>query len=122
MTKYILILRTDITKDFSDLSPQDMQEIIEGYGAWGAMMESEGRLQLGRKLADEGGCVMQPQASGDVQIKDGPYTETKEVVGGVYLIEADSYEHAAKLCKDHPNFRFGSIEIRELDFMGQPEE
>ena len=61
------------------------------------------------------------ESSAKVTVKDGPYVESKEVVGGIYLIQADSYDHAVKLCQGHPNFRFGSIEVREIDFMGQPE-
>ena len=38
----------------------------------------------------------------------------------VYIIDADSYDHAAKLCEGHPNFQFGSIEIREIDPMTGP--
>ena len=65
---------------------------------------------------------MAPAGKGGVTVKDGPYQETKEVVGGVYLIKAESYQHAVELCQGHPNFRFGTIEIREIDFMGQPED
>lgn len=121
MPKYLLILRSDVTADYSSLTPDDFGQILAAYQAWGEKLEAEGRLELGRKLTDEGGRVMTPK-DGKVSIQDGPYVETKEVVGGVYLIKADSYEHAAKLCEGHPNFRFGSIEIRELDFMGRPEE
>ena len=99
-----------------------MQKIIEGYEAWAGGLAGEGRLHLGRKLMDEGGTVMQPGDDGAITVKDGPYQETKEVVGGVYVIEADNEKHAVELCQGHPNFRFGSIEIREIDFMGQPED
>ena len=92
------------------------------YNAWGEKLEAEGRMQLGHKLTDGEGCVLDPQADGSVTTKDGPYTETKEVVGGIYVIDADDYAHAARLCEGHPNFRFGSIEIRQLDFLGGPEE
>ena len=47
---------------------------------------------------------------------------SKEVVGGYYLLKADSYEHAVQLCEGHPNLQFGSIEIRQVDFMGGPED
>ena len=122
MPKYMLILRTDITKDYSQYSPDDMQRIIQGYETWGAKLAEKGLLQDGKKLSEEGGRVLQPTDGGEVKVKDGPYVETKEVVGGVYLITADSYDHAAELCKGHPNYEFGSIEIREIDFMGHPEE
>jgi hypothetical protein len=122
MAKFVLILRSDITQDYSAITPDQFGEIIAAYGAWAEKLAKEGRLHLGRKLTDEGGRVLAPENGGaKVTAKDGPYVETKEVVGGIYVIEADSYDHAALLCKGHPNFRFGSIEIREIDFMGQPE-
>lgn len=114
MTKYMLILRGDVTQDYSKFTPQDFQEILAAYQAWGEKMAAEGRLELGHKLTDQGGKVIAPK--GDV--KDGPYVETKEVVGGVYVIEAESYDHAVKLCENHPNFKFGSIEVREIDTVG----
>jgi hypothetical protein len=121
MPRYMLILRTDTTVDYSKLTPGDFQQILQEYTAWGQKMEKLGAMQLGRKLTDQGGKVLIPKG-GKVTVKDGPYVETKEVVGGAYFIKADSYEHAVKLCEGHPNFRFGSIEVRQIDFMGRPEE
>lgn len=122
MTQYMLILRASIEMDYSQITPADMQKVIEGYEKWAGGLAAEGRLKGGQKLTDEGGKVMHPQSDGSVTTKDGPYVETKEVVGGYYVIQADSYDHAVELCKGHPNFKFGTVEIRELDFMGQPEE
>lgn len=121
MTKYMLILRGDVTADYSKFTPEDFGKILAEYQAWGEKLGAAGQLELGRKLTDEGGRVMMPKGDG-VEVKDGPYVETKEVVGGIYVIDAESYDHAVELCQGHPNFRFGSIEIRELDFMGEPEE
>ncbi|MCA8944097.1 MAG: hypothetical protein KDB80_16150 [Planctomycetes bacterium] len=121
MTKFLLLLRSSIEKDYSQLTPDDMQRIIQGYEKWAGSLAAENRLLAGQKLTDEGGCVLQPGA-GSVSKKDGPYIETKEVVGGYYVIEADDQEHAVRLCEGHPNFEFGSIEIRQIDFMGGPEE
>ena len=123
MAKFMLILRSDITQDYSSITPDQFGEILAAYGAWGEKLAKEGRLHLGHKLMDEGGRVLTPVSGGArVTPKDGPYVETKEVVGGVYIISADDYDHAARLCQGHPNFRFGSIEIRQVDFMGEPED
>ena len=74
------------------------------------------KLQLGGQIK---GRVLQPESDGaKVTAKDGPYVESKEVIGGYYVIEADDYDHAAALCEGHPNYRFGSIEIRQLDDLG----
>lgn len=120
MPKYLLILRGDATADYSQFTPDDFAKILGEYEAWGEKLVKQGRLEAGHKLQDQGGKVMTPKG-GKVTVKDGPYIETKEVVGGIYLVKANSYDHAVKLCEGHPNFRFGSIEIRELDMMGQPE-
>ncbi len=121
MSKYMLILRGDVTAADSSMTPEDMQKVIEAYGQWAGRLAQQGILHVGHKLADRGGKVMRPK-SGSVDVTDGPFIESKEVVGGYYVITAESYDHAVELCRGHPNFRFGSIEIRELDFMGGPEE
>ena len=59
---------------------------------------------------------------GDTQITDGPFAETKEILGGYYLVEAPDLdtvlEHAARV----PSVRYGSIEVRPLwDMTGMPE-
>jgi hypothetical protein len=120
MPKFMLILRGDTQADYSQFTPDDFARILGEYEAWGQKMAS--RLQIGRKLTDEGGKVIWPKPNKKVEVKDGPYVETKEVVGGVYILTADNYDHAVKLCDGHPNLQFGSIEVREIDFMGGPEE
>jgi hypothetical protein len=121
MPKFMLILRGDATADYSSFTPDDFGRILAEYQAWGEKMTKQGRLELGQKLTDEGGKVIWPAGEKKVTVKDGPYIETKEVVGGIYVIKADSYDHAVKLCEGHPNLRFGSIEVREFDLMGKPE-
>lgn len=102
-------------------TPAEMQDIIQQYEAWAGKLASQGLLRGGHKLTDGDGKVLRGSPA-SVTVKDGPYIETKEVVGGYYLIKANDYAHAVKLCEGHPNFHFGSIEIRQLDFMGQPED
>ena len=120
MPKYMLILRGDVTADYSKFTPEDFGKILAEYAAWGDRMTSEGRLHGSDKLTDQGGKVIWPKGDGH-EVKDGPYVESKEVVGGFYIVEADDYDHAVRLCEGHPNFRFGSIEIREVDPMVGPQ-
>ena len=121
MPKFMLILRGDVTADYSAMTPDDFAKILGEYEAWGNKLGAEGRLDGGNKLTDQGGKVIWPRGK-KVEVKDGPYVESKEVVGGYYILKADSYEHAVKLCDGHPNLRFGSIEVREVDFLGGPED
>lgn len=51
--------------------------------------------------------------NGKVQVKDGPYAETKEVLGGILHLEARDLEHAVELISAHPGLHMGPFEIRE---------
>ncbi|MGE3171283.1 MAG: YciI family protein [Planctomycetota bacterium] len=117
MPKFLLILRGD-PDQWRTKSAGDLQQLIEQFETWAGRMMAQGRFVDGRKLADGEGRVLARE--GDrVRVTDGPYGETKELVGGVHLIEADSYEHAVELCRDHPELGIaGSVEIRRLDTMG----
>lgn len=46
---------------------------------------------------------------------DGPYSEAKEVLGGYFVIEADSYEQAVERLQDCPHLDYGTIVIREVE-------
>jgi hypothetical protein len=53
-----------------------------------------------------------------VRVTDGPYSETKEVLGGYFLIEAPNYNAAVDRARDCPSFEYGgTIEVREVDVM-----
>ena len=54
-------------------------------------------------------------AGGATKVTDGPYAEAREVIGGLFIVEANSYEEVVELSKDCPHLDFGSIEIREVD-------
>lgn len=49
-----------------------------------------------------------------MRITDGPFAETKDVVAGYFLIQAESYEDAVKWTRDNPHLDFSTIEIRKV--------
>lgn len=53
--------------------------------------------------------------NGKVQVADGPFAETKETVGGFFLIEARDREEAVQIASEWPSARLGSIEVRPLE-------
>ncbi len=116
MAQFMLMLQEKAT-DFSDVSPEEMQRIIEEYGAWRSKLEQKGRLVAGHKLKDEGGRQMSVSPNG-VQVVDGPFTESKEVVGGYFIIEASDYDEAVEICGDCPHLKYGErIDIRQIDLI-----
>ena len=116
MPKYMLLLH-DNTAAFANISPDQMQKVVEKYIAWGKKLREAGVIKAGDKLTDEPGRVMR-RTDGQVRVTDGPYSESKEVLGGYYMIEAASYDKAIELARDCPQLEYGgTIEVRQVDVM-----
>jgi hypothetical protein len=114
MSKFMLILY-DRPADFADVTPEQMQRVIEEYNAWGQGLAERGQLGPSMKLKDEGG--KQIAGRGSTAVRDGPYAEASEVIGGFYTIEAKSYDDAVSIASGCPHVKYsGRIEVREVDF------
>jgi hypothetical protein len=109
MAQFMLLLY-DNRKGFEKLSPEQMQKAIEKYMAW-----TKKPFTLdSKRLAEDVGRVIRPQA-GKPRATDGPYSETKEILGGYYTIEAASYEEAVERSLGHPHLEYGgTIEVRQV--------
>ena len=118
MPKYMLLLH-DRTDGFAAMSPEQMQQVIQKYVAWGDKLRTSGVIQDGQKLTDEPGRVIRT-GGGQVRVVDGPYSETKEVLGGYYTIAADNYDAAVEIARSCPHVDYGgTIEVRQIDNMGK---
>ena len=114
MSQFMLFLYDD-PQDFADVSPDEMQRIVEEYSAWREGLQSGGRLIGANKLKDEGGKHVS-LVDGDVRIVDGPYSEAKEIIGGYFIVEASDYDQAVELTRDCPHLKYGKrTEIRRID-------
>jgi hypothetical protein len=109
MPNYFLFLY-DNPADWAKLSPEEMQKALEKYIGWGDKARKGGYLQGSHRLAEDVGKVIRGST-----VTDGPYSETKEFLGGYYLIAADSYEQAVQRSLDHPHLGYGgTIEVRQM--------
>ena len=116
MPQYMLLLH-EPPADRTAVSPDEIEKVINEYRAWRSRLESEGRIVMGEKLKDESGRDLELNGE-SVRVVDGPYAEAKEVLGGFFIIRAESYDHAAELSKDCPHLIYGSrIEIRQVDLV-----
>jgi hypothetical protein len=116
MPKFMLILHDDLSH-LAGMSPAEMQRVIAQYNAWSAKIAQAGKLVGGDKLRDEGGRHL-TQKGGKMTVRDGPYAEAKEIVGGYFMIQAKDYDEATALCGDCPHLQLGGrIEVREIDVM-----
>jgi hypothetical protein len=115
MPKFLMLARSD-ARAWEGVSAEEGQRIVKQYVDWSDRMRAAGRLAGSNKLQDGDGRVLAGNGS-QIEVKDGPYSETKEVVGGYWLLEAADFDEAVKLAKDSPHLRFGTLEIRAIEEM-----
>ncbi|HSG99986.1 MAG TPA: YciI family protein [candidate division Zixibacteria bacterium] len=109
MADYLLLIRNG---DFVDFSPEEIQGIIQKFSNWAARLREEGKLKDASKLADGGAVVKSSNGS----IVDGPFTETKEAVGGFFLIEAADLAEATAVARGCPGLEYGDwVEVRPIE-------
>jgi hypothetical protein len=113
MSQYMLLLR-DVPSEWTKYSPEEMQKWMERYMEWRKRPFVVG----GQRLDSMSGRVLLKK-DGGVSVTDGPFSESREVLGGYYTIEAKDFDEAVRLSMDHPHVEHGSVEIREL--MSMPE-
>ncbi|MFL6695422.1 MAG: YciI family protein, partial [Ramlibacter sp.] len=91
-------------------SPQEIQAAIDDFYAWHARLVVEGKFRAGQRLAPDTKLVTR------AGIIDGPFAETKEVVGGYWFVLAASLQEAAEIAADNPCLACGlAFEIRPIE-------
>ncbi|MCE9521486.1 MAG: YciI family protein [Alphaproteobacteria bacterium] len=117
MQNYLLLLHEDESQR-AGIPHDRMMAMIKEYRDWSAKLRVEGRLVGGEKLRDDNGKVLRDR-QGKVTITDGPYAESKEVVGGFFMIAAKDYAEACAIAQGCPHLKYyGRIEVREVDKIG----
>jgi hypothetical protein len=117
MAKYLVLVRG--TGKPSPLSPEEMQKTIQKYMNWGEALRTAGRIVHAEKLRVGQGRVLRGNG-GKMAVTDGPYAESKEIVGGFWIIEAGSYDEMLELLESHPHLESpGSLEVREVEDTGR---
>lgn len=109
MAQFMLLLYHDPSNS-SQIGPEEMQKALEKYMAWTKKPFMTGS----QRLAGDPGRVIRSDR-GKPRASDGPYSETKEILGGYYAIEAADYDEAVKRALDHPHLEYGgTIEVRQV--------
>jgi hypothetical protein len=109
MTNYMILIYEQESNYF-DMSPAESQAIFEAHGRFaGQVSELGGTILAGDALEP---TTTATTIRGDI-VTDGPFTETKEVLGGYYLIDARDLDHALEIAKLCPA-PFGGVEVRPI--------
>lgn len=98
-----------------EITPEIIQGIIQKYNDWADGLQQSGHLVGLNKLREDPGKNIVGFGANQV-VTDGPYAETKELIGGYWIVNAANYDEAVKLASTCPSLEFGSrVEVREVE-------
>ncbi|MGH7979537.1 MAG: YciI family protein [Limisphaerales bacterium] len=108
--EYILLFRGN---DWSkSLSPEEMQQVAGQWMAWFKGLTENGKVIAGNPLENKGKVVS--GRNGRV-VADGPFAESKEAVGGYFLLHVDSMDEAVAIAQQCPGLPYGAkVEVRPV--------
>ncbi|MBA2681240.1 MAG: YciI family protein [Ktedonobacteraceae bacterium] len=111
--RYLLLIYTDEAAD-ARLSEQVQAEQYQGYNAFGEVIRTRGVSLGGKALMPTSTATTVRVRDGKTLSTDGPFAETKEQLGGYYLLNCKDLDEAIELAAKIPGASGGSIEIRPI--------
>jgi hypothetical protein len=111
--RYMLMICTDESA-VAALSPEEMSAVQAEFGAFAEEMGRRGVLLGGDRLRRTTDATTVQVRDGEVLVADGPFAETKEQVGGYYLVDCKDLDEAIEVASKIPGARYGTIEVRPI--------
>ena len=109
MAEYLILINED-ENAYATAPPEVLQQVMDAHNRFAKQVEETGgSIVSGRALQP---TMTATSIRGDV-VTDGPFAETKEALGGYYLVEARDLDHALEIGKLTPA-RFGGVEVRPI--------
>lgn len=117
--KYMLLIY-DEEQAFGKMSQAEMGKLIGEYRQFGQAIQASGQYLAGAQLQPTTTATAVRVRDGKRLVTDGPFAETREQLGGYYLIEAKDLDEAIGIAARVPSARIGTIEVRPLVEAGAP--
>ena len=111
--QYLLLVYTD-PELMATLPPAEYDQMMHGCITHADELKAQGTLLESQQLEHGSTARTVRVRDGRTQVVDGPFAETKEILGGYNLIEADSLDEAVKIAQEFPWIGTGSIEVRPV--------
>jgi hypothetical protein len=112
MARFLFLLHPD-GLDLAALPPGEHQALFDRFVAWSESLKARGHLRGVESLMDAGGDTVRKKR--DAVVVDGPYAEMKEMISGLFVIEAPDRDAARRLASECPLLDMaGSVEVREI--------
>ena len=111
--QYMLLIYGD-EKQWTNIPEAETKKMYAQYGTYTKELIASGAMLGGSELAPIANATTVRMRNGKVATTDGPFAETKEQLGGYYLIDVPNLDEAIKWASKIPSSTFGSIEVRPL--------
>ena len=112
--RYLLMIYADEAA-FADLDPEQLSASMKQYTAYSDWLREKGWMRAGDQLADTSQATTIRQGEGKALVIDGPFAETKEQLGGYYIVECANLDEAIEAATRSPAVAAGgSVEVRPL--------
>jgi hypothetical protein len=111
--RYLLTIYEDESR-WATMTPEDSGRIMAGYGAFGQEVEGAGAFVAGEGLQPTATATTVRVRDGERLVTDGPFAETREQLGGFYLLECKDLDEAIEWASKIPGAESGSIEVRPI--------
>ena len=111
--QYMLLIY-DAEDTWTSMSDEEQQGVMGEYFAYTEALKASGKYVAGDALQPIETAKSVRVREGDTRTTDGPFAETKEILGGYYLVDVDSEDEALEWAAKIPSARFGTIEVRPV--------
>jgi len=111
--RYMLLICAD-ESGVSALSPAEGEAMMGEYMKFGETMTQRGVLVTGDRLHPTTDATTVQLRDGEVLTSDGPFAETKEQIGGFYIVDCKDLDEAIEIAAKIPGARLGTIEVRPI--------
>jgi len=111
--QYMLLIHAN-EAGFARLTPEEGRKAMAGYGAYNEVLKQAKVLVGGDRLKPSAMTSTVRVADGKPIVKDGPFAETKEQLGGYYLIDVANLDEAIKWAAKCPGAHHGTVEVRAI--------
>jgi hypothetical protein len=111
--KYLLTIYGE-ESNWAHMTPEDGAKEMKAYGAFGRAAEEAGVLVGGEGLQPTSAATTVRVHNGDRMVTDGPFAETKEQLGGYYLVDCKDLDQAIEWAAKIPGAQHGSVEVRPV--------
>ena len=110
--QYLVLIYSEESTEAPDM--ERIGAVMEEYNAYSQMLRDKGHYVAGEALQPTATATTVRIRDGQTLTTDGPFAETKEALGGFYLIEAADLDEALRLGSACPGAKWGSIEVRPI--------